>query len=136
MNPYYMQQVERVLRSAPRQDDDADRTACSDDVVDMILYGTDHEQTFAYDVAQRQDVGVRASFEGVVNNLQRRYSETSSDYVKEDIEKFMSASIVPGLQRRAAKTGGAGGYRRRQEHRRADAHVDREAARSFSPSSR
>jgi excinuclease ABC subunit A len=28
----------------------------------------------------------------VINNLQRRYNETSSDYVKEDIEKYMSSS--------------------------------------------
>ena len=31
----------------------------------------------------------------MINNLQRRYSETSSDYVKEDIEKYMSASTCP-----------------------------------------
>ena len=34
----------------------------------------------------------RRTFEGVINNLQRRYNETTSDYVKEDIEKYMSAS--------------------------------------------
>ena len=41
---------------------------------------------------------IASSFEGVVNNLQRRYGETSSDYVKEEIEKFMSASVCPACK--------------------------------------
>ena len=63
-----------------------------DDAVDTILYGTDHEQTFAYTSRAGKTWEYRASFEGVVNNLQRRYAETSSDYVKEEIEKYMSAT--------------------------------------------
>jgi excinuclease ABC subunit A len=91
MNPYYLQQLERVLRryrvkmTTPVEE-------MPEDVVDVILYGTDSEQTFAYTSRAGKTWEYRASFEGVVNNLQRRYSETSSDYVKEDIEKFMSAS--------------------------------------------
>src|SRR5579883_1425183 len=47
MNPYYMQQLERVLRryraktTTPIED-------LSDEVLDVILYGTDREQTFEY----------------------------------------------------------------------------------------
>ena len=97
MNPYYMQQLERVLR----------RYLCKtttpveklpDDVLDLILYGTDREQTFEYTSRGGRTWEYRASFEGVVNNLQRRYSETSSDYVKEEIEKFMSASVCPACK--------------------------------------
>ncbi|MBV8375292.1 MAG: excinuclease ABC subunit UvrA [Candidatus Eremiobacteraeota bacterium] len=94
MNPYYLQQLERVLRryrvkmSTPVEQ-------MSDEVVDVILYGTDREQTFAYTSRGGKTWEYRSSFEGVVNNLQRRYGETSSDYVKEDIEKYMSASICP-----------------------------------------
>jgi excinuclease ABC subunit A len=91
MNPYYLQQLERVLRkykvkmSTPIDE-------IPDEVVDVILYGADREQTFAYTSRAGKTWEYKASFEGVVNNLQRRYSETSSDYVKEDIEKYMSAS--------------------------------------------
>ncbi len=91
MNPYYLQQLERVLRhyrvkmTTPVED-------MPDEVVDVILYGTDREQTFAYTSRGGKTWEYKASFEGVVNNLQRRYTETSSDYVKEDIEKYMSAS--------------------------------------------
>jgi len=68
------------------------------DVVDLILYGTDREQRFSYETRSGHVWNYRATFEGVINNLQRRYNETSSDYVKEDIEKFMSASMCPACK--------------------------------------
>jgi excinuclease ABC subunit A len=91
MNPYYLQQLERVLRRY-RVKMTTPVDEMPEEVVDVILYGTDREQTFAYTSRAGKTWEYRASFEGVINNLQRRYSETSSDYVKEDIEKFMSAS--------------------------------------------
>jgi excinuclease ABC subunit A len=97
MNPYYMQQLERVLRHF-RVKTSTPVEQLSDEVVDVILYGTDREQTFAYTSRGGKTWEYRASFEGVVNNLQRRYSETSSDYVKEEIEKYMSASVCPSCK--------------------------------------
>ncbi len=94
MNPYYMQQLERVLRKY-RVKTSTPIEKMSDDVLDVILYGTENEQSFSYESRAGKVWDYRATFEGVVNNLQRRYSETSSDYVKEDIEKFMSASTCP-----------------------------------------
>jgi excinuclease ABC subunit A len=94
MNPYYLQQLERVLRkyrvkmTTPVED-------FSDEVLNVVLYGTDSEQQMSYTSRAGKTWEYRASFEGVVNNLQRRYGETSSDYVKEDIEKYMSASTCP-----------------------------------------
>jgi excinuclease ABC subunit A len=97
MNPYYMQQLERVLRSY-RVKTSTPVEQLSDEVLDVILYGTDREQNFAYTSRGGKTWEYRSSFEGVVNNLQRRYSETSSDYVKEEIEKFMSASVCPSCK--------------------------------------
>jgi excinuclease ABC subunit A len=94
MNPYYLQQLERVLRKY-RVKTTTPIEKMSDEVLDIILYGTDREQNFAYESRAGKVWEYRATFEGVINNLQRRYSETSSDYVKEDIEKFMSASLCP-----------------------------------------
>jgi excinuclease ABC subunit A len=91
MNPYYLQQLERVLRK-DRVKMTTPIDAMPEAVVETILYGTDREQTFAYTSRGGKTWEYRASFEGVVNNLQRRYAETSSDYVKEDIEKYMSAT--------------------------------------------
>jgi excinuclease ABC subunit A len=97
MNPYYMQQLERVLRRY-RVKTTTPVEKLPDDVLDLILYGTDREQTFEYTSRGGKTWEYRASFEGVVNNLQRRYSETSSEYVKEEIEKFMSASVCPACK--------------------------------------
>ncbi len=97
MNPYYMQQLERVLRRY-RAKTTTPVEQLSDEVLDVILYGTDREQTFEYTSRGGKTWEYRASFEGVVNNLQRRYAETSSEYVKEEIEKFMSASTCPACR--------------------------------------
>ena len=94
MNPYYHQQLQRVLRSR-RVKTSTPIEKMPEDVVEMVLYGTDKEQSFTYASKSGYEWSYKSTFEGVVNNLQRRYSETSSDYVKEDIEKYMSASVCP-----------------------------------------
>ncbi|MBC5816351.1 MAG: excinuclease ABC subunit UvrA [Candidatus Eremiobacteraeota bacterium] len=94
MNPYYHQQLQRVLRSR-RVKTSTPIDKMPEDVVEMILYGTDKEQSFTYESKSGYEWSYKSTFEGVVNNLQRRYSETSSDYVKEDIEKYMSSSVCP-----------------------------------------
>jgi excinuclease ABC subunit A len=94
MNPYYLQQVERVLRRyRVKMSTPIDKMP--EEVVDLVLFGTDKEQAFAYTSRSGKTWEYRSTFEGVVNNLQRRYAETSSEYVKEDIEKYMSASTCP-----------------------------------------
>jgi excinuclease ABC subunit A len=90
-NPYYMQQVEKLLRSR-RAKSTTPVEDLPEDLVDMILYGADKKQKFTYESRSGHAWEYESQFEGVVNNLQRRYSETSSDYVKEEIEKYMSAS--------------------------------------------
>ncbi len=58
--------------------------------LNMILYGTNDRVKYLY---ENRDRGVyfeyEGSFEGVINNLERRYRETKSEYIREDIEKFM-----------------------------------------------
>ncbi len=57
---------------------------------DIILYGTGTEAVrFAYDDGLRS-YEVKKPFEGVVNNLQRRWKETESDWAREEIGRFMS----------------------------------------------
>jgi excinuclease ABC subunit A len=92
MNPYYLQQVERVLRSR-RVKTTTPIENMPEDLVEAILYGSDKKQKFSYEARSGHTWDYEASFEGVINNLQRRFNETSSDYVKEDIEKYMSSSI-------------------------------------------
>ncbi|GAC1414863.1 MAG: excinuclease ABC subunit UvrA [Candidatus Velthaea sp.] len=91
MNPYYLQQVERLLRSR-RVKMTTPVEKMPEDLVETVLYGTEKKQRFVYESKSGHAWEYDAVFEGVVNNLQRRYNETSSDFVKEDIEKYMSAS--------------------------------------------
>ncbi|MBN2907939.1 excinuclease ABC subunit UvrA [Polycladomyces sp. WAk] len=61
----------------------------------LLLYGTQERIPFRYtnDLGHRRETQVR--FEGVVNNLQRRYHETGSDSVREMIENYMSTKACP-----------------------------------------
>ena len=91
MNPYYMQQVEKLLRSR-RVKLSTPIEKMPPDLVESILHGVEGKQRFTYESKSGTAWSYDAQFEGVCNNLQRRYGETSSDYVKEEIEKFMSAT--------------------------------------------
>ncbi len=58
----------------------------------VILYGTGEEPVrFAYDDGLRS-YEVKKPFEGVITNLERRYKETESDWSREEIGRFMSAT--------------------------------------------
>ncbi|MGH7662361.1 MAG: excinuclease ABC subunit UvrA, partial [Vulcanimicrobiaceae bacterium] len=91
MNPYYTQQVERVLRSR-RVKTSTPVEDWPSDLLETVLYGGEKRQKFEYESRSGHVWSYETTFEGVINNLQRRYSETSSEYVKEDIEKYMSAN--------------------------------------------
>ncbi|MDE5565034.1 MAG: excinuclease ABC subunit UvrA, partial [Oscillospiraceae bacterium] len=59
------------------------------EVVDVFLYGTNGEKL---ELHRSRDLGggtYFAPFEGVVNNLERRYQETNSIYARADIEEYM-----------------------------------------------
>jgi excinuclease ABC subunit A len=58
--------------------------------VDIVLYGTGEEQ-YLVD-------GQRAAFEGVIPNLEKRYKETDSDYVRKEIETYMNTVICPSCK--------------------------------------
>jgi excinuclease ABC subunit A len=66
-----------------------------EDVHQMILHGTgDQEIKFVYDDGMRR-YEVKKTFEGVIPNLERRYRETDSAWVREEVAKFQSAAPCP-----------------------------------------
>lgn len=68
----------------------------SQNIRKIILYGAPSGKKFK--VTYRNEEGERtynASFEGVVPNLKRRYKETNSDYIRNEIEKFMVRDVCP-----------------------------------------
>ena len=91
MNPYYIQQVEKLLRSR-RVKLSTPLDKMPPDLLETILYGAEAKQKFTYETRAGHTYNYETQFEGVVKNLQRRHSETSSEWVKEEIEKFMSAT--------------------------------------------
>ncbi len=73
------------------------------EVRDIVLYGTKGEKLeLHYDRPQGKGT-LNQAFEGVVNNLQRRYSETQSDASRRDLEELMSESPCPACKGRRLK---------------------------------
>jgi excinuclease ABC subunit A len=63
---------------------------------EIFLYGTGferHRVTYSNRFGRRRSYAVR--FEGIVNNLERRYGETDSDGVRERIEGYMAEQPCP-----------------------------------------
>jgi excinuclease ABC subunit A len=59
---------------------------------DAILYGSGEDEIrFAYEDGLRA-YEVKKPFEGVISNLERRFRETESEWSREDIQRFMSAT--------------------------------------------
>ena len=60
-------------------------------IIDIILYGTNGEKI---KVTRKSEYGsgtYSTEFEGIINNLERRFRETQSNWIKEEIESYMSA---------------------------------------------
>ena len=65
------------------------------DILNMLLYGNNGEQLTIKYTSGTFTGSFTKAYEGVINNLKRRYEQTSSDYVKSEIEKYMIESICP-----------------------------------------
>lgn len=66
-----------------------------EDAVNAILYGTGGEKLkLKYETADGFGV-INREFEGIINNLNRRYSETQSQSIREEIEECMSETACP-----------------------------------------
>ena len=75
----------------------------SPEIRKIIFYGTDGEKLdLTYDQPRGKGV-LHQAFEGVANNLERRYTETQSDASKREIEEFMSQCPCPACQGKRLK---------------------------------
>ena len=60
--------------------------------IELILYGNeDRSIRMTHQTKKGKTYEWDTKFEGVVNNLARRYRETSSDYVRSEIERYMTS---------------------------------------------
>ena len=70
-----------------------------EEVRDIFLYGTRGERLYvSYTNRRGQKRSYMANFEGVVPNLERRYRETDSDYMRGKIEEFMAERPCPACR--------------------------------------
>lgn len=68
----------------------------SKDQLRIILYGTGDKQIqMTYQNANGNEFRFTRAFEGVITNLERRYRETNSEYIREKISEFMSDRPCP-----------------------------------------
>jgi excinuclease ABC subunit A len=89
-SPYYEQTLEALARhfkvsmSTPWE-------KLPKKVQDAILYGTGEEEIdFVYEDGVRKYTNTK-SFEGVIGNIERRFRETESDWVKEELSRYQDA---------------------------------------------
>ena len=67
----------------------------SEEQLNAVLYGTGDKKIKV--VRSREQGGgmYMTAFEGIVNNLERRYKETTSVYSREDIAQYMGEAVCP-----------------------------------------
>ena len=63
--------------------------------IEALLYGTGDKKIKVVRSSEQGGGEYMAAFEGVINNLERRYRETQSSYSREDIAQYMGDSTCP-----------------------------------------
>ena len=63
---------------------------------EVLLYGTgDEKLSYVYTNRNGDTQNRNHTFEGIINNLERRYRETQSEWIKEKMEKYMRITACP-----------------------------------------
>jgi excinuclease ABC subunit A len=87
---YYWQTLEAAANEY-KIDLDSPVRSIPADKLNIILHGTNGEEvTVRYKNRNGRQATFRTPFEGVINNLHRRYTETNSEYMRSKISEFMS----------------------------------------------
>ncbi|RKD76547.1 excinuclease ABC subunit A [Sinobaca qinghaiensis] len=92
---YYPQLLESVCRHFDIKMD-VPVKKISEKKMDILLHGSTKEKmTFRYENDRGGVRERRIYFEGVLENINRRYHETSSDYIREQMEQYMTSKPCP-----------------------------------------
>jgi len=103
-SPYFLQTIEAIARHYGFERDLAFKDL-PEEAQQVMLYGSgETEIRFRYDEGGRVYEVTRA-FEGVIPNMQRRYRETDSNWIREEFERYQNNR----------KCGACDGYRLRPE---------------------
>lgn len=103
LNGYYMQMVNCVAKALEIPTDVAFKKL-KPEHKNAILHGT--KQAIAFSITSFEGRGHRFNrkFEGVLPQLERRYKETESESIRQDLERFMTPSLCPTCQGARLKT--------------------------------
>ncbi|MHC1739974.1 MAG: excinuclease ABC subunit UvrA [Anaerolineaceae bacterium] len=92
---YYWQMVEAVAHQY-HINLDAAVSSIDPELLQKILYGTGNEAiSMKMEGHNERQTSYQAAFEGVIPNLERRYRETNSEYIRNKISEFMSDRPCP-----------------------------------------
>ncbi|HXF85793.1 MAG TPA: excinuclease ABC subunit UvrA [Anaerolineales bacterium] len=92
---YYWQSLQNVCR-AFKIDMNKPVRELTQEQLNIILYGTgDRQVQMTYTNANGNEFKFTRAFEGVITNLERRYRETNSEWMREKISEFMSDRPCP-----------------------------------------
>jgi len=92
---YYWQMVEAVADHY-KIDLETPVSSLSATKLKLLLYGTDGEEVpVRYVGRDGRKATFRAAYEGIIGNLERRYQETQSEYVRTKIQEYMSERPCP-----------------------------------------
>jgi excinuclease ABC subunit A len=92
---YYWQMIEAVAKHY-HIDLDAPISSLHKEALECILYGTSgKEVTVHFSGKNDRHSTFQTSFEGVIPNLERRYRETNSEYIRNKISEFMNDRPCP-----------------------------------------
>lgn len=89
-SPYYAQTLEAITKhyKVPMT---SSWESLSADIQKTILFGSGNDEiTFKYEDGTRS-FKTKKPFEGVINNIDRRWRETESNWVREELSKYQSA---------------------------------------------
>ena len=94
-NFYYFQMLQ-ALADHYKFQVDTPFTKLSAKAQKVVLYGSDEQEIEFKYMNDRGDVVVRKHpFEGIINNMQRRYKETESNAVREELGKYLNSQHCP-----------------------------------------
>ena len=96
---YYYQLLDALASHIGFSTDDPIESL-TEEQVNTILYGQKkgERMQFRYESRYGRHMERMVRFEGVIPNLERRYKETSADYVRRFIEEFMAARPCPSCE--------------------------------------
>jgi excinuclease ABC subunit A len=95
---YYWQSLEAAARHF-KIDLDKPVKDLTEEQLKIVLYGTGEKQIqMIYKNTNGNEFKMTRAFEGVITNLERRYRETNSEYIREKVSEFMSDRPCPTCQ--------------------------------------